>query len=60
MHYVDCVEGNAKPGAKCWGAIADTYNSTTDAHCQQTLKNLKGHWSTYNMQMSLFNKIYNQ
>jgi hypothetical protein len=47
MHSVDCVEGNAKPGVKFWGAIADTYNSTTDAHRQRTPNNLKDHGSTY-------------
>jgi hypothetical protein len=43
VHYMDCINGNAKPGVKFWGAIADTYNSTTDAHHQRTLKNLKDH-----------------
>jgi hypothetical protein len=49
MYSVDCVEGNVKPRAKFWGAIADTYtcNTTTELHRQQTLKNLKDHWSTY-------------
>jgi hypothetical protein len=36
---------------KFCGAIADTYNSTTDTHRQRTLKNLKDHWSTYNKQV---------
>jgi hypothetical protein len=48
MHSVDCIEGNVKPGLKFWGAIADTYNNTTDTHRQQIPKNLKDHWSTYN------------
>jgi hypothetical protein len=48
MHSVDCIEGNAKLEVMFWGDIADTYNSTTDAHRQQTLKNLKDHWFTYN------------
>jgi hypothetical protein len=60
MHSVDCIEGNTKPGAKFWGAIADTYNSTTELHRQCTLKNLKDHWYTYNKEVSLFNQIYNQ
>jgi hypothetical protein len=57
---MDCIESNAKPEAKFWGAIADTYNSTTELHHQQTLKNLKDHWFTYNNQVSLFKQIYNQ
>jgi hypothetical protein len=60
MHSVDCVEGNAKPRAKFWGAKAGTYNSTINVHHQQTLNNLKDHWSTYNKQVSLFNQICNQ
>jgi hypothetical protein len=60
MHYVDCIEGNTKPGVKFCGAIADTYNSTIDMHHQRTPKNLKDRWSTYNKQVSLFNQIYNQ
>jgi hypothetical protein len=60
MHFMDCIEGNAKPGVKFWGAIANTHNSTTETHHQLTLKNLKDHWSTYNKQVSMFNQIYNQ
>jgi hypothetical protein len=60
MHFVDCVESNAKPRVKFWGVIVDTYNTIIDTHCQQTPKNLKDHWPTYNKQVSLFNKIYNQ
>jgi hypothetical protein len=60
MHSVDCNEGNAKHGMKFWGAIADSYNSTTDPHCQRTLNNLKDHWCSCNKHVSLFNKIYNQ
>jgi hypothetical protein len=60
MHSVDCIDDNDKPGVKFWGAITDTYNSTTEPHRQQTLKNLKDLWSTYNKQVSLFNQIYNQ
>jgi hypothetical protein len=60
MHSVDPIEGNAKPGARFWGAIADTYNTTTEPHRQRTSKNLKDHWCTYNKQVSLFNQIYNQ
>jgi hypothetical protein len=60
MHSVDCIKGNTKPGVKFWGVIADTYNSTTDAHRQRTPKNLKDQWSTYNKLVSLFNQIYNQ
>jgi hypothetical protein len=60
MHSMDGIEGNTKPGAKFWGAIADTYNNTTDAHRQVTSKNLKDHLSTYNKQVSLFNQIHNQ
>jgi hypothetical protein len=48
MHFVDCIEGNAKPRVKFWGVIADTYNSTTDLHHQQTPKNLKNHWCACN------------
>jgi hypothetical protein len=43
MHSVDCIEDNIKPGAKFWGAIANSYNTTTDLHRQRTLKNLKDH-----------------
>jgi hypothetical protein len=57
---MDCIEGNVKPGAKFWSVIDATYNNTTEPHRQQTLKNLKDHWSTYNKQVSLFNQIYNQ
>jgi hypothetical protein len=60
MHSVDCIEGNSKFGMKFWGAIADSYNSTIDAHRQRTVKNLKDHWVAYNKQVSLFNQIYNQ
>jgi hypothetical protein len=60
MHNVDCIECNAKPRAMFWGAMADTYNSTTDVHRQRTPKNLKDQWFTYNKQVSLFNQIYNQ
>jgi hypothetical protein len=60
MHSVDCIEDNTKPGAKLWGVIGDSYNSTTDPHRQQTSKNLKDHWCSYNKQVSLFNQIYNQ
>jgi hypothetical protein len=31
---MDSIEGNAKPGAKFWGAITDTYNITTEPHHQ--------------------------
>jgi hypothetical protein len=60
MHSVDPIESNAKFGARFWGAIADTYNNTTDPHCQHIVKNLKDHWCTYNKHVSLFNQIYNQ
>jgi hypothetical protein len=60
MHSVDCIEGNSKSGVKFWGAIADFYNSTTEAHHHCTVKNLKDHWVAYNNQVSLFNQIYNQ
>jgi hypothetical protein len=46
MNSVDCIEGNAKPGVKFLGAIANTYNSITDEHCQRTPKNLKDNWAT--------------
>jgi uncharacterized protein (UPF0332 family) len=42
------------------GAIADSYNSTTEKHRNCTVKNLKDHWVAYNKQISLFNQIYNQ
>jgi hypothetical protein len=60
MHSVDCIEGNSKSGVKFWSAIADSYNSTTEVHRHCTTKNLKDHWLAYNMQVSLFNQIYNQ
>jgi hypothetical protein len=60
IYFMDCIEGNVKPRAKFWSAIDATYNNTTEPHRQQTLKNLKDHWSTYNKQVSLFNQIYNQ
>jgi hypothetical protein len=60
MHFMDCIEGNTKPGAKFWGVIADSYNSTTDPHRQRTPKNLKDHWCSCNKHVSLFNQIYNQ
>jgi hypothetical protein len=60
MHSVDCIEGNSKYGVKFWGAIADSYNTTTEAHRHRTAKNLKDHWVAYNKHVSLFNQIYNQ
>jgi hypothetical protein len=60
MHFVNPIEGNTKPALKFWGAIVDIYNNNTESHCQQTAKNLKDHWSTYNKQVLLFNQIYNQ
>jgi hypothetical protein len=62
MHYVDPIVGNAKPGAKCWDSIANTYNSTIEPLRQCPAKNLKDHWCTYTVptQVSLFNQIYNQ
>jgi hypothetical protein len=45
---------------KFCGAIADSYNSTTEVHHHCTAKNLKNHWVAYNKQVSLFNQIYNQ
>jgi hypothetical protein len=59
MHSVDCIEGNSKSGVKFWGAIADSYNNTTEAHRHCT-KNLKNHWVAYNKQIFLLNQIYNQ
>jgi hypothetical protein len=43
MHSIDCIEGNSKSGVKFWGAITDSYNSTTEEH-----KNLKNYWVAYN------------
>jgi hypothetical protein len=60
MYFIDCIEGNSKSGVKLWGAIADSYNSTTETHRHRTMKNLKDHWVDYNKQVSLFNQIYNQ
>jgi hypothetical protein len=60
MYSVDCIEGNDKPGAKFWGAIADSYNNTTNLHRQRILKNLKDHWCSCNKKVPLFNQIYNQ
>jgi hypothetical protein len=60
MHSVDYIEGNSKSGVKFWCTIANSYNSTTEAHRQRTAKNLKDHWVAYNKQVSLFNHIYNQ
>jgi hypothetical protein len=60
MHFVDCNEGNAKPGAKFWGVIADSYKNTTNLHLQRTLKNLKDHCCSCNKHVSFFNQIYNQ
>jgi hypothetical protein len=60
MHSVDYIEGNSKSRVKFWGAIADSYNSTTEVHLHRTTKNLKDHWVAYNKQVSLFNQIYNQ
>jgi hypothetical protein len=60
MHSVDCIEGNSKFGVKFWGAIADSYNSTTEVHRYRTAKNLKNHWVAYNKKVSLFNQIYIQ
>jgi hypothetical protein len=60
MHSMDCIKGNAKPGVRFSGAIANTYNITTDLHRQQTLKNIKDHWCACNKQVSLFNQIYIQ
>jgi hypothetical protein len=60
MHSVDCIEGNSKSGVKFWGAIADSYNNTTETHHHRTAKNLKDYWVMYNKQVSLFNQIYNQ
>jgi hypothetical protein len=60
MHSVDCIEDNSKSGVKFWGAIADSYNSTTEKHRHRTVKNLKDHSVGYNKQVSLFNHIYNQ
>jgi hypothetical protein len=60
MHSIDCIEGNSKSGVKFWGAIIDSYNSTTEAHRHRAVKNLKDHWIAYNKQVSLFNQIYNQ
>jgi hypothetical protein len=57
---VGCIEGNAKHGVKFCGAIADSYNSTTNLHRQRILKNLKDHYCSYNKHVSLFNQIYNQ
>jgi hypothetical protein len=56
---MDCIEGNTKPIAKFWGAIAYS-NNTTNPHRLQTPKNLKDHWCFCNKQVSLFNQIYNQ
>jgi hypothetical protein len=60
MHSMNCIGGNAKPGAKFCDVIDDSYNSTTDLHHQRTPKNLKDHWCACNKQVSLFNQIYNQ
>jgi hypothetical protein len=60
MHSVNCIEGNFKSGVKFWGAIADSYNSTTEVYRHRTAKNLKDHWVVYNKQVSLLNQIYNQ
>jgi hypothetical protein len=60
MHSVDCIEDNFKFGVKFYGVITDFYNSTTEAHCHRTVKNLKDHWVVYNTHVSLFNQIYNQ
>jgi hypothetical protein len=60
MYFVDCIEDNFKSRVKFWGAIADSYNSTIEAHRHRTVKNLKDHWVAYNKQISLFNQIYNQ
>jgi hypothetical protein len=45
---------------KFWGAIAGSYNTTTETHHHRTMKNLKNYWVAYNKQVSLFNQIYNQ
>jgi hypothetical protein len=60
MYSVDYIEGNSKSGVKFWGVIADSYNTTTEAHYHRTVKNLKDHWVAYNKQVSLFNQIFNQ
>jgi hypothetical protein len=60
LGFVDCIKSNSKSRVKFWGAIADSYNSTTDEHRQRTVKNLKDHWVSYNKQVSLFNQIYTQ
>jgi hypothetical protein len=60
MHSVDCIEGNSKSRVKFCGDIADSYNSTTEAHHHRTAKNLKDHWVAYNKQVSLFIQIYIQ
>jgi hypothetical protein len=60
MHFVDPIAANVMSRAKFCGTIADTYNNTTESLRQCTVKNLKGHFCTYNKQVSLFNQIYNQ
>jgi hypothetical protein len=60
MHSVDCIECNFKSGVKFWAAIADCYNSVTEAYRHHIVKNLKDYWVAYNKQIFLFNQIYNQ
>jgi hypothetical protein len=45
---LDCIEDNFKSGVKFWGAIADSYNNTIEAHRHHSIKNLKDHWVAYN------------
>jgi hypothetical protein len=48
MHSIDCIEGNFKSGVKFYGAIADSYNNTTEEQHHRTVKNLKDRWLAYN------------
>jgi hypothetical protein len=41
MYSVNCIEGNFKSEVKFYGAIANSYNSTTEEQHHRTTKNLK-------------------
>jgi hypothetical protein len=44
MHSIDCIKYNSKSRLKFWCVIADSYNSTPEAHHHYTAKNLKDQW----------------
>ena len=60
MYSVDSIDGNSKTRATFWGQIGETFNKTTDPLRLRTAKQLKDHWVSCNVRVSLFNALYNQ